>query len=254
MRDLEVVVTYNFDAIMNAFHREALGVLLPYDTHWEKRSWWYSQYCVIMLCAAFYNQHRLQVNAVRVLNRETGSYVQREKEWECALVWLLPAFERKDAIARIPLDDPISHAPKLIELMNPNGSLTASMPPPLPKSLSSYQHVPDADFDACHPLFQHRRAHFTHPWPPAGTCQAPTVEGPTLNGPFPAKNQDRTALREVQGELCCARSALHSVRSGFLSSDRIIIFHMHTYTVCGNSWQFRRWMLPLPSTHQVETR
>ena len=122
MRDLEVVVTYNFDAIMNALHREALGVLLPYDTHWEKRSWWYSQYCVIMLCAAFYNQHRLQVNAVRVLNRETGSYVQREKEWECALVWLLPAFERKDAIARIPLDDPISHAPKLIELMNPNGS------------------------------------------------------------------------------------------------------------------------------------
>ena len=43
--------------------REALELLLPYDTHWDKRSWWYSQYCVIMLCAAFLNQHRLQINA-----------------------------------------------------------------------------------------------------------------------------------------------------------------------------------------------
>ena len=52
--------------------REALELLLPYDTHWDKRSWWYSQYCVIMLCAAFLNQHRLQINAVRALNTETG--------------------------------------------------------------------------------------------------------------------------------------------------------------------------------------
>ena len=58
MQGLEVSVTYNFDAIVNAFHREALEMLLPYDTHWDRRSWWYSQYCVIMLSAAFFNQHR----------------------------------------------------------------------------------------------------------------------------------------------------------------------------------------------------
>jgi hypothetical protein len=83
MQGYEVSVTYNFDAIVNAFHREALGfmcvcvggggglvgwvvklglfylssrpvmardtlmrtsgTLLPYDTHWDRRSWWYSQ-------------------------------------------------------------------------------------------------------------------------------------------------------------------------------------------------------------------
>ena len=166
---LEHVVTYNFDAIINAFHREALAMLLPYDSHWDRchcmhectwlcycpiiptgtgatvcmnacmhvctwlcccpmippglqqkkqdstranaavqhpmdqactctpvcmnvwmctqafvvvltvlchhvvrvhprrRSWWYSQYCVIMLSAAFYNQQRLQFNAVQHL-------------------------------------------------------------------------------------------------------------------------------------------------------------------------------------------
>ena len=33
---LEHVVTYNFDAIINAFHREALAMLLPYDSHWDR--------------------------------------------------------------------------------------------------------------------------------------------------------------------------------------------------------------------------
>ena len=56
---------YNFDAIFNAFHREAVDFLLPYTTQWDRRSWWYSQYSLIVLSAAFYNRHRLQFNALR---------------------------------------------------------------------------------------------------------------------------------------------------------------------------------------------
>ncbi|EKX48287.1 hypothetical protein GUITHDRAFT_105893 [Guillardia theta CCMP2712] len=102
----EVATTYNFDAIVNAIHRQdhrcaatsmtrvlalvvcrdAIWLLLPYDTHWEHRSWWYSQYIVVFLSAVFFNQHRLQFNAIRAYNKETGSYTQRDDEWERVLV------------------------------------------------------------------------------------------------------------------------------------------------------------------------
>jgi hypothetical protein len=32
----EVDLAYNFDAILTAFHRDAVDFLLPYDTHWER--------------------------------------------------------------------------------------------------------------------------------------------------------------------------------------------------------------------------
>jgi len=37
----EVSIPYNFDAIFNAFHRDAIPLLLPYTTQWDRRSWWW---------------------------------------------------------------------------------------------------------------------------------------------------------------------------------------------------------------------
>eukprot|EP00960_Hanusia_phi_P040479 754457-Hanusia_phi.AAC.4 len=135
----EVATTYNFDAIVNAIHRQADAVwlLLPYDTHWEHRSWWYSQYFSTStgekggVCEGYRPHHhdRLQFNAIRAYNKETGSYSQRDNEWERVLVWMLSSLRCDVDLLAIPLEanNHIPSLPQPVHYLHPNATVGSSL-------------------------------------------------------------------------------------------------------------------------------
>jgi len=65
---LEVETLYSFDMILNAVHKEALPVLLPYYDGCDKISWWYSSVYKVHLASVLYPSHVLQFNALEVIN------------------------------------------------------------------------------------------------------------------------------------------------------------------------------------------
>ena len=77
----EMNLGYNFDALFNAFHREAISFLLPYYTGFDEMSWLYSQNIVNHLTALLYNSYRIQFNVITTKNNSRRSYHQREKDW-----------------------------------------------------------------------------------------------------------------------------------------------------------------------------
>ncbi len=96
---------HNFDALMNAFHREALPLLLPYYTGFDAESWLYSQLIVAHLCTLFYPEHRLQCNLVLTKNKTRRSYVQKKRYWHIPTTFLCTALP-KQLRGRLPQDRP----------------------------------------------------------------------------------------------------------------------------------------------------
>ena len=75
----------NYDAILNAFHREAVDSLLPYATLWDKHSWHYSQFLIHTLTSALFPGGRMQFNALRVLQHAGHAQYPRGAMWEVPL-------------------------------------------------------------------------------------------------------------------------------------------------------------------------
>jgi hypothetical protein len=63
-----------FDALFNAFHHEAVDVVLPYDARYEKMSWYCSQQDIIIRTSAMYKSHVLELQTVAVHNDAHSSY------------------------------------------------------------------------------------------------------------------------------------------------------------------------------------
>ncbi|XP_023933078.1 uncharacterized protein LOC106157939 isoform X2 [Lingula anatina] len=63
-----VGLSYNFDAIINAFHRHTLSFLLPYITDLDHVSWWFAQWFIMHTSAAFYNSYRIFTHVVHMKN------------------------------------------------------------------------------------------------------------------------------------------------------------------------------------------
>lgn len=74
--ELEAHTCFMFDAMFNAFHRDVVtdGLVLPYYTGFDSKSWWYSQWFVIHLMNMFFPNHVLQINEVWVNNATHGAY------------------------------------------------------------------------------------------------------------------------------------------------------------------------------------
>lgn len=87
----EVNLGYNFDALFNAFHREAVSFLLPYYTGFDSESWLYSQHILNHLTAVLYNSHRIQFNVVTTRNINRKSYALRKKYWTLPTTFLMNA-------------------------------------------------------------------------------------------------------------------------------------------------------------------
>lgn len=67
-------VSISFDAGFNAFHRDAIKYLLPYNLEYEKVSWWESQKYVILAADLFFRGQVLRYNPVTVINTKHREY------------------------------------------------------------------------------------------------------------------------------------------------------------------------------------
>lgn len=66
----------SFDAIMNAFHRDTLSVLLPYADveHFDAQSWWVSQMILERKACAIYGGNIFRSNIVEAYNQQHRTY------------------------------------------------------------------------------------------------------------------------------------------------------------------------------------
>jgi hypothetical protein len=76
-----VLPIYHFDAIFNAFHRETLYWLLPYNGSFDNSCWWTSQLLLIHRAAMWYQGHVLQFDALSVGNTQHRAYPRVKHLW-----------------------------------------------------------------------------------------------------------------------------------------------------------------------------
>lgn len=68
----EIDTIFSFDLIVNAIHKEALPILLPYYDSDDEESWWYSGLYLVHLASLIYPSHTLQFNAITSVNVSKG--------------------------------------------------------------------------------------------------------------------------------------------------------------------------------------
>ncbi len=140
----EVNLGYNFDALFNAFHCEAVSFLLPYYTGFDCESWLYSQHILNHLAALLFNPHRIQFNVITTRNANRKSYARRKKYWTIPATFLMNAVT-SDLKYKMKIQDANSIYP---------------LPGKPEKKTGSYQ-IPETflqnHFNSKHPLIRYRR-------------------------------------------------------------------------------------------------
>jgi len=76
-----VKTVYYFDAPLNAIHREALHVLLPFYDGDDRESWWNSGIYYLHLASMLYRNHVLQFNTIEATDTTHGFY-PKHFDWE----------------------------------------------------------------------------------------------------------------------------------------------------------------------------
>ncbi|MCG8310036.1 MAG: hypothetical protein MI975_21750 [Cytophagales bacterium] len=73
---MKVHTVTKFDACMNAFHDSVFygQTVLPYVDVFDRYSWWYSQYILIVLSNLFYKGNVIQFNEIRIINGKARPY------------------------------------------------------------------------------------------------------------------------------------------------------------------------------------
>lgn len=69
----EVTFSLYFDAVINAFHKDTVDILLPYSTTYEKTCWWTSQ-SIVLVRSLCYSSGILQFNFLEGDNEEHSEY------------------------------------------------------------------------------------------------------------------------------------------------------------------------------------
>jgi|UniRef100_A0A6C0LY19 hypothetical protein len=82
--DVEVQTVIQFDGFANAFSREAFlsNKLFPYIDIFDNRSWWMSQYIMILLCS-FYKKDVILFRNLHIYNGSTSEYPHEFNEKIC---------------------------------------------------------------------------------------------------------------------------------------------------------------------------
>lgn len=76
-----ILPVYHFDAIFNAFHREAVEWLLPYNNSFDSSSWWTSQLILIHKAGMWFQSHVLEFSEMTVSNPSSRPYPRSKKYW-----------------------------------------------------------------------------------------------------------------------------------------------------------------------------
>jgi FkbM family methyltransferase len=63
-----------FDGAMNAFHKNSIRKLLPYNVRYDSTSWWYSQLCLILKSNFLFKNQIVQINNINIINNSHSNY------------------------------------------------------------------------------------------------------------------------------------------------------------------------------------
>ena len=74
-----VVPVIWFDAIINAFHQQAIKHILPFPTQYDRDSWWISQFHVIYSAELIFRGQALEYVAITVYSRQHRPYPRGTK-------------------------------------------------------------------------------------------------------------------------------------------------------------------------------
>jgi hypothetical protein len=80
--DWKVLPVYHFDGIFNAFHREAVEWLLPYNASFDDSSWWTSQLILIHKAGMWYQSHILEFTDLVASNPFSRKYPRSKTNWK----------------------------------------------------------------------------------------------------------------------------------------------------------------------------
>ena len=136
-----------FDALVNAFHREAVHALLPYYDGLDRYSECYSQSILCSQAAALYPGHVLQCNGVEVVNLHSR---RPEREY---------LYCRAEDLFLASLKDPQQYA-AFLRLTKSGLSKHVTLGEPQRKGASSYaiaEREVERMFDVSHPLWVRQR-------------------------------------------------------------------------------------------------
>lgn len=73
-------IVYHVDAMFNAFHRDAIPLILPYCSRYDHRSWWTSQAILIYRSLCLYG-HVIQFNGARITRQKHRKYPHNGNPW-----------------------------------------------------------------------------------------------------------------------------------------------------------------------------
>ncbi len=154
------------DPLLVAYHFEAASFLLPYTTHFDTESWWYSAVVVNALQSLHFRGHIFQFNTVYVHdNQKSIGYAGfRQMNWERPVRWLVASVGPLAHVALLGLENPIQ-----VKCDAAVGTQRRDNP----------YRVRSGQFDICHPVFAHlRRAHLASS---TRNCTGWSLEGKTTD-------------------------------------------------------------------------
>jgi hypothetical protein len=77
MNDLFKIQTVDwFDGAFNAFNKNSIQQLLPYESKYDVTSWWYSQLLLILKSNFLFKNQIVQINEINITNLNHSSYPQ----------------------------------------------------------------------------------------------------------------------------------------------------------------------------------
>jgi len=139
--DQEVQLQLHFDTIFTAYHREAIDWLMPLETRWDNVSWWYASCPLWLVARKFWNEHRIQFNAIKVWNDAHTEY-PKVNNWTVPIQWMVPAL-------KMPELQLIDFNLRVFPLEWLGGGV--------PKKKQGSYTPEDFTYDPCHPFFLDKR-------------------------------------------------------------------------------------------------
>lgn len=138
---IEVQLQLHFDTILTAFHREAIAFMMPLETQWDDISWWYASCPLWLVARRFFNDHRIQFNALRVNNKAHTTY-PKVNNWTIPQQWMMPALKM----------------PEIQEIdFNSRHISSDWLGDGKPKKRQGPYAPPVSMYDPCHPFFRNKR-------------------------------------------------------------------------------------------------
>ncbi|XP_013412940.1 uncharacterized protein LOC106175462 [Lingula anatina] len=74
-----VNLNWDFDECLNAFHKDTLSFLIPYDLHLDYESWFNGAWMTRQLISMLYHSYRIQCNSLHVTNRISNRMISKDR-------------------------------------------------------------------------------------------------------------------------------------------------------------------------------